>query len=54
LPQRALRHRLLLNVTAERVIRLLPPLTLSDAECDELLVRLLRVIREFSAEGTGG
>lgn len=41
---------LLLNVTAERVIRLLPPLTLSDGECDELIERLIRLIRLYAGD----
>jgi len=36
LPQRALDHGLLVNVTAERVIRLVPPLILTQAEADRL------------------
>ena len=34
-------HRLLLNVTQERVVRLLPPLVISAEEADELCARLL-------------
>ncbi|HYW03916.1 MAG TPA: aspartate aminotransferase family protein [Gammaproteobacteria bacterium] len=47
LVQRALDERLLINVTAERVVRLLPPLVLGDADADELVERLVRVIRAF-------
>ncbi|MDX1799716.1 MAG: aspartate aminotransferase family protein [Marinobacter sp.] len=36
---------LLLNVTAERVIRLLPPLTLTDDEADYMVEQLVRVIK---------
>lgn len=43
----ALSHGLLLNVTAERVIRLLPPLTMTDEECDELVKRLMATLDEF-------
>lgn len=42
-----LQHGLLLNVTAENVIRLLPPLIISDEEMQLLLERLLLCIRDF-------
>jgi len=45
--ERALGLGLLINVTAERVVRLLPPLILSDAEAADLVERLGTVIREF-------
>ncbi len=38
---------LLINVTADRVVRLLPPLILSDAEGDELVATLAPLIRDF-------
>jgi acetylornithine aminotransferase len=38
---------LLINVTAERVVRLLPPLTLSDQEADELIARLGVLLETF-------
>ena len=38
---------LLLNVTAESVIRLLPALIISDEEIDELVVRLVKTVQEF-------
>jgi len=41
----ALAAGLLINVTQERVVRLLPPLILSDAEADELVERLATLIR---------
>jgi len=47
LVERALGLGLLINVTAERVVRLLPPLILSDAEAADLVERLGTVIREF-------
>jgi acetylornithine/N-succinyldiaminopimelate aminotransferase len=47
LVERALGLGLLINVTAERVVRLLPPLILSDAEALVLVERLGTVIREF-------
>ncbi len=53
LAQRALQqHRLLVNVTAERVLRLLPPLTLNDDELDELLRRLVACINSFMEQTT--
>ena len=36
----AIRHGLLVNRTAGKVIRLLPPLTITEAELDRALVRL--------------
>lgn len=45
--QLALDQRLLVNVTAENVVRLLPPLILTDTEADILIERLVRVIRAF-------
>ena len=47
----ALDEGLVINVTAERVVRLLPPLILSDAEADELVQRLVPLIRRFLQEG---
>ena len=47
LVQRALDAGLLLNVTADRVVRLLPALIFSAAEADELAATLSRLIREF-------
>lgn len=40
---------LLINVTADSVIRLLPPLIMSDADADELVERLATLIRAFLA-----
>ena len=45
----AIAEGLLINVTAERVVRMLPPLILSDEEADELVARLLRTIDRFDA-----
>lgn len=45
----ALDQGLLINVTAECVVRLLPPLVLSDDEADELVARLLRAIERLAA-----
>lgn len=43
-----LANGVLFNVTAETVIRLLPPLIISEAEIDELVLRLCKTIREFA------
>ena len=51
LVKRALDEGLVINVTAERVVRLLPPLILSDAEADELVQRLAPLIQRFLQEG---
>ena len=51
LVKRALDEGLVINVTAERVVRLLPPLILSDAEADELVQRLVPLIQRFLQEG---
>ncbi len=45
--QLALDQRLLVNVTADNVVRLLPPLVLSDAEADTLVERLVRAVHAF-------
>jgi acetylornithine aminotransferase len=47
LVKRALDAGLLINVTAERVIRLLPPLVMSDAEGAELVAGLAALIKVF-------
>lgn len=46
---RALADGLLINVTADRVVRLLPALVMSDAEAKELVERLAALIRAFLA-----
>ncbi len=46
-----LENGLLLNVTADSVIRLLPALIISEDEIDELVVRLVKTIREFVEVG---
>ncbi len=43
----ALDEGLLINVTAERVVRLLPPLVMGDAEAEELVAQLSRLIIRF-------
>lgn len=47
----ALEKNLLINVTAERVVRLLPPLVMSDDEAQLLLDTLCPLIVDFCAEG---
>ncbi len=49
LVNRALAAGLLINVTADKVVRLLPPLTLSVDEAHELVARLAPLIRGFLA-----
>ncbi|OYV55864.1 MAG: aspartate aminotransferase family protein [Legionella sp. 21-45-4] len=43
----ALANRLLVNVTAERVVRLLPPLIITEDELDEMVRRLVKTINTF-------
>jgi acetylornithine/N-succinyldiaminopimelate aminotransferase len=43
----ALKRGLLINVTADKVIRLLPPFILSDSEADQLISVLSDVLRNF-------
>ena len=40
----------MINVTADRVIRLLPPLVFGDAESRELVARLAPLVKAFLAE----
>lgn len=47
LVQRGLEAGLLINVTADKVVRLLPPLIFSEAEARELVERLVPLIKEF-------
>lgn len=47
--QLALKRGLLVNVTAERVVRLLPPLILSDTEASQLAEGVAATIQEFLA-----
>lgn len=42
--KKGLEHGLLFNVTADSVIRLLPPLIISKEEIDELVTRLIKVV----------
>ena len=43
----ALAEKLLINVTAEKVVRLLPPLVMNEAEAQELVQRLSLLIKTF-------
>jgi acetylornithine/N-succinyldiaminopimelate aminotransferase len=43
----ALEQGLLINVTAERIIRLLPPLIISESQADEIVSRVGDLAREF-------
>jgi acetylornithine/N-succinyldiaminopimelate aminotransferase len=47
---RALEAGLLLSVTADRVIRLVPPLILTEAQADEIVSLLVPLVRDFLAE----
>ena len=49
LVKQALAAGLLINVTADKVVRLLPPLVMSDAEGAELVVALVLLIKAFLA-----
>ncbi len=50
LTARALEAGLLINVTRDRVVRLLPPLILTAAEADEIVKILVPLIKVFNAE----
>ncbi|MEW5251300.1 aspartate aminotransferase family protein [Microbulbifer discodermiae] len=50
---RARERQLLINVTADKVVRLLPPLILSDTECDYIGDTVADLIQKF-AGSTGG
>jgi acetylornithine aminotransferase len=49
---RALQAGLLISVTADRTIRLVPPLVISAEEVDEVVARLCPLVRDFLAEAT--
>ncbi|MGL6036502.1 MAG: aspartate aminotransferase family protein [Legionella sp.] len=44
-----LEHGLLFNITADTVVRLLPPLIINEDELDELVTRLTKIINQFTA-----
>ena len=46
----ALEQGLLINVTADRVVRLLPPLILSDKQADQLIETLSKLLQGFLEE----
>ncbi len=46
----ALKQKLLINVTAERVVRLLPPLILSNDEADQIVSQVSQLIERWSEE----
>ena len=50
LTQRAADNGLLISVTADNVIRLVPSLILAEAEADEIVARLAPVVKQFLAE----
>ncbi|HHB92082.1 MAG TPA: aminotransferase class III-fold pyridoxal phosphate-dependent enzyme, partial [Thioploca sp.] len=43
---KALEQNILINVTAERVIRLLPPLIITDKQADEIIAKVSNLIQE--------
>ena len=45
LVSQALEQRVLINVTQGNIIRLLPPLTMSDAEADELIAKIVALVQ---------
>ncbi|WP_455218181.1 acetylornithine/succinylornithine family transaminase [Kaarinaea lacus] len=45
----ALEQGLLINVTAERVVRLLPPLVMNDDQADQLVDKLSEIVRQYLA-----
>ncbi|MEW5756339.1 MAG: aspartate aminotransferase family protein [Pseudomonadota bacterium] len=51
LVKRALAAGLLINVTADSVIRLLPPLIISDAECDQIIDGVSHLVLDFLSAG---
>jgi len=46
----ALETHLLINVTADKVVRLLPPLIINEAEAIELATRLAKLIKQFLSQ----
>ncbi len=47
LTKQALAQGLLINVTAEKIIRLLPPLIISDAEADQIVSGVVALVKSF-------
>jgi len=50
LVQIALNNKLLINVTADSVVRLLPPLILSDEEAQQIIETVAKIINEFTTK----
>ncbi len=50
LVRKALDKGLLINVTAERVIRLLPPLIIDEAEADQIVATVIDLVRDIQEE----
>lgn len=50
LVKRALEEGILINVTADKVVRLLPPLILTDEEADQIVASVSRLVSEFLQE----
>jgi len=44
----ALQHKLLINVTADNVIRLLPPLVINQQQTDKIANKLVKSIKQFT------
>ncbi|MCM2251670.1 MAG: aspartate aminotransferase family protein [Ramlibacter sp.] len=51
LTARAAEAGLLISVTADNVVRLLPPLIMTELEADEVVARLVPLVKAFLAEG---
>ena len=51
LTQRACDNGLLISVTADNVIRIVPPLILTEAEADEIVAKLAPLVKQFLNEG---
>jgi len=50
LVKRALAEKLLINVTADNVVRLLPPLVINQNEAEQLVSILAKLIKQFLSE----
>jgi acetylornithine/N-succinyldiaminopimelate aminotransferase len=50
LTQRAAEAGLLISVTADTVVRLLPPLIMTEQEADDVVALLAPLVRDFLAE----
>ncbi|NBX00419.1 MAG: aspartate aminotransferase family protein, partial [Methylophilaceae bacterium] len=48
--KRALAEKLLINVTADNVVRLLPPLVINQSESEQLVAILAKLIKQFLSE----